>query len=108
MLGSDEGITLGSTDDKFISTKLGNVYWIKLEIDVGKEMVSLDGFLDGSNYGNIEGLFLGDSLGSTYGNVFGSDKGITLGCNDVKVIGTILWNVDGIILGIDVGTELDS
>ena len=53
-------------------------------------MVSLDGFLGSSNYGNIEGLILGDSLGSTYGNVFGSDKGITLGCNDVKVIGTIL------------------
>ena len=90
MIGSDEGITMVFTDAKVIRTMLGNVDGIKLGIDVGKELVSLDGFLDGSNDVNIEGLLLGDSLGSTYGNVFGSDKGITLGCNYVKVIGTIL------------------
>ena len=34
----------------------------------------------------------------------GSYEGIKLGFNDGKVLGTILGNVDGIILGIDVGT----
>ena len=31
-----------------------------------------------------------------------------MGSNDGKVIGTMLVNVDGITLGIDVGTELES
>ena len=44
------------------------------------------------------------SLGFTDGKVLGSDEGIKLGLSDVKVLGTILANVDGIILGLDVGT----
>ena len=38
--------------------------------------------------------------------MLGSDEGIKLIFNDVKVLGTILINVDGITLGIDVGIEL--
>ena len=48
---------------------------------------------------------LGDSLGSTYGNVLGFYEGIKLGISGGKVIGTILRNVDGITLILDVGTE---
>ena len=47
---------------------------------------------------------LGGSLGYTYGKVLGSDEGIKLGLSDGKVIDTIIRNVDGITLGIDVGT----
>ena len=45
-----------------------------------------------------------DSLGYTDGKVYGSDEGIKLGCIDGILIGTIIVNVDGIIIGIDVGT----
>ena len=54
-------------------------------------------------YRNLEGLLLGESLGYTYGKVLGSDEVIKLGYTYGKVIGTILGNVDGITLGIDVG-----
>ena len=43
-------------------------------------------------------------MGYTDSKVHDSYEGIELGCNDGKVLGTILGNVDGIILGIDVGT----
>ena len=52
-------------------------------------MVSLNESFDGSNDGKLEHLFLGDSLGST----------------DVKVLGFLLGDVDGITLGLDFGTE---
>ena len=39
--------------------------------------------------------------------MLGSDEDIKLGLSDGKVIGTILGNVDGITLGIDVRTEMD-
>ena len=50
----------------------------------------------------------GDSLGYTDGKVHGSDEVIKLRCSDGKVLGTILGNLDGIILGLDVGTYLGS
>ena len=46
----------------------------------------------------------GDSLGYTDVKVHGSDEVIKLGCTDGKVLGNILENVDGIMLGIYVGT----
>ena len=45
---------------------------------------------------------------STGGKLFGSSEGIKVGSTDVKLIGTIIKNVDGITLGIDVGTDLVS
>ena len=44
----------------------------------------------------------------TYGEFLGSDEGIKLGSTNVKVLGTILGNVDVIALVIDFGTELGS
>ena len=43
-------------------------------------------------------------MGYTYGKVLGSDEGIKMISNDGKVLGTILWNVYGITLSLDVGT----
>ena len=56
--GSNEGIKLVSTDGKVLGTILGNVDGIKLGIDVGTELGSLDGFIDDSNDGKSEVLFL--------------------------------------------------
>ena len=56
----------------------------------------------------MEILFLGDSLGSTDGKVIGSDEGIKLGLCDVKLLVTLIENVDGIKLGVDVETDLGS
>ena len=49
---------------------------------------------------------LGESLVSANGKVIGSDEDIKMVFSDVKVLGTIPRNVDGISLGHDVGTEL--
>ena len=57
MLGSDEGIKLGSTHVEVVGTLLVNVYGITLGIDVGKELVSLNVSFDGSNGDKLEGLF---------------------------------------------------
>ena len=51
---------------------------------------------------------LGGSLISTNGKVLGSDEGINLVLFDGEVIGTILGNVDRIILGLDFVTYLGS
>ena len=40
--------------------------------------------------------------------MLGSDEGIKMGLFDVKVLGIILVNVDGITLGVDAGTEMGS
>ena len=45
---------------------------------------------------------------STDGNVYVSDESMKPVFTDGKVIGTILGNVDGITLGIDVGTQPSS
>ena len=62
MLGSDEVITLVSTDGKILGTILGNVDGIKLRLYFGTDLgtLSLDGYSDGSNDGNTLVLFLGD------------------------------------------------
>ena len=78
MLGSDEGIKLGSTDGKLFGTILLNVYIITFRIDIGTDLGSLYGSFDGSNYGNLWGVLIEDSLGYIDGKVFGSDEGIKL------------------------------
>ena len=45
-------------------------------------------------------------MGYTDSKVHDSYEGIELGCNDGKVLGTILGNVYGITLGLDIVTEL--
>ena len=67
-------------------------------------MGSLDVSFYGYNDDKIQGLLHGDSLVYTDSKVHGSDECIKLGCTDGKVLDTILGNVDGIILGLDVGT----
>ena len=42
-----------------LGTILGNVDIITLGIDIGTELVFLDGSVYGSNEGNIEGLLIG-------------------------------------------------
>ena len=51
VLGYNEVIKLVSSYGKVISNILGNVEGIVLGIDVGTELVSLDVYFDGSNYG---------------------------------------------------------
>ena len=81
---------------------LGNLDRISLGVYIGTELGSLDESFDGYNDGNLKGLLFGDSLGSTYGKVLGSDEGIKLGYTDGEVLVTILVDVDGTTLGIDV------
>ena len=81
---------------------------ITLGIDVGIDMGSLVGSFIGSYDGKLEGLFLDCLLGYTDGKVLVSEKYIKLGLSDSKLIGTILVNVYGITLGLDVGIELGS
>ena len=58
MRGFDEVIKLVYIDGRVLGPVLGNVYGIILEIYFGTNMSSLDGYFDGSNYSNIEGLLL--------------------------------------------------
>ena len=53
-------------------------------------------------------MLLRKSLEYTDDKMVGFDEGIKLGYTDGKVNGTILRNVYGNILGLDVGTELGS
>ena len=53
MIGSDECIKLVSTDTKVLVTILGNVYGIKVIMDFGTEIVSLDASFDGFYSRNI-------------------------------------------------------
>ena len=62
MLGSYEVIKLGLSNGNVIGTLLGNVDGITIALDVVTEMGYLDGPFDGSNYGKLEGLLLGDSM----------------------------------------------
>ena len=47
-----------------------------------------------------------ESLGSSDGRVIGYNEGIKLGSIDGKVPCTIFENIDGISLGLHVGTEM--
>ena len=78
VLGSDEGIKMGSTDGKAFGTILGNVDRITLGINIGTDLGFLDVSFDCSNEGKLEGLFLRDLLGSTDGKVLGCDEGTAL------------------------------
>ena len=74
VLGSDEGIKMGSTDNKVLGPILGNVDVITLGIDVRTAMGSLYGSLDGDIDGKLEGSFLGEYLGYTDVKMIGSDE----------------------------------
>ena len=95
-------------DDKFLETALGNVDEIIFVIDVGTVLGSLDGSFDGYNGGHYDIFRIGDSKRSTDGKVIGYDENINVRLSISKVLVTILGNVDGITLDIDVGTELGS
>ena len=69
---------------------IGDVDGIKIGIDFETDSCYFDGFFDGSNNGNIEGLLRGYSLVYTDGKVLGSDEGIKLEYTGGKVIVTIL------------------
>ena len=92
------------SDGEVIDTAIGNVNGITLGIDIGTDMVSLEGYFDVSNDDKVEGLYLGDSMKSTDGGLLGYDEAIKLGLSDGKVIYNIHGNVDGITPGIDVGS----
>ena len=100
--------SMNSSGGKVLGNILGNVDEITFGVNVGTYLVSLDGYFDFFNDGNLGKFVLGNSLESTDCKLFGSDEGINMGSADVKVIGTILVNVDGITLGIDVVNELVS
>ena len=78
---------------------------ITLGLDVGSDMSSLDGSFDGSDYGKLNGLLLGDSMVYTDSKVIVSDGKMQLGLCGGKVIGTIIGSIYGITLSINVGTE---
>ena len=65
------------------------------------------GSADGIVLGSYVGIKMGSTV-STDGNVLGSDKDNKLGVTDCKVLGNILEILDGITLGLDIGTELIS
>ena len=90
LIGSDEGIKLGSTGGKVLVDILGNIYGITIGLDVGTDLGSLDGSLDGSNDGNIEGLFIGGSLRYTDGKVIDSNESIKQGYTESKVFALYL------------------
>ena len=63
---------------------------------------------DGYNNIKIKGFFPRGRIEYTEDKVLGYDEGIKLVLSYGKVIGTLLVNVDVIIRGIDVGTDLGS
>ena len=89
-------------------TILGDVDRIKLGLDFVTELGSWDGSFDCSYFGNLEGLLFGDLLGSTDSKASCCDEGVDIRSTHSNVLSTILVNVDVIIHGLDVGTELDS
>ena len=104
VIGTDEGIKLGYPYGEVFIIKLGEVYGIKLGLDVRIYMGSLDGPFDGCNIGKIEDLVLGESLEYNDGKMLGSDEVINLVSTDGKVLDTMLENVDVITLGLAVGS----
>ena len=103
---SHDGIKLGLSSGKVNITILGHVYGIIFGIDVGTEMGYLDVSFEGSNDGKFEGLLIGVSLVSTDGKVLVSDEGIIMRLSDSKVLGNIPGNIDEILFGLDVETDL--
>ena len=64
MIGTDDGIILGSIDGELCGSTNGAADGITLRIDERTELVSLYGSFDGSNECFPEVLLLGDSIGS--------------------------------------------
>ena len=99
---------MGLSDVKVFITILVVEYWITSWLDVVTELVSLDESFDGSYDGKLEVFFPEFLLWSFDSKFIGSDEGNKLGSTDGKVIENILVNVDVIILGLDVVTDLVS
>ena len=59
VIGYDEGIKMIYTGGKVLVNIPGYVYGIKLGIDIGTQLGSLDGLFYGSNDGNLEGILYG-------------------------------------------------
>ena len=89
---SDEGLKMVCTDGKLFVTIPVNVDRITLGLDIGTNLVSLDGSFDGSNDGKLEGLLIGYAMGYIDGKLLGSDGGIKLGSTDGKVF-TLVPNI---------------
>ena len=58
VLGSDEGNKLVLSDYNVLDTILGDIYEITLRHDVGTNMESSNGYIDGYNDGNLDELLL--------------------------------------------------
>ena len=58
IIGYDEFIKVGFTDGIVLSTILGDVDGITLELDVGTWLGSSDGSFDGYNNGMFEGILI--------------------------------------------------
>ena len=56
----NEGNETGVSDGEIIGTTLGAMYGISLGACVGTKLGSSEYFTDGTAYGKIEGLLLGD------------------------------------------------
>ena len=108
VIGFYEGIKLWLSNVKMIGAILEGVNGIIVGLDVGKKLCSLVGSFYGSNVGNLEVLLIWGSLWYFDGKVLVSDEGFKQGLSDGKVIVTILWNVDVIIVGLYVGRDLGS
>ena len=108
VLDFDEGIKKGWSYYNVLGAKLGNVYEISPCHDIETYLWSLHRSFDSSNNGNLEGLLLGYSLEYADGKVLSSDDDNKLLLFVGKVLGTILGDVHGITLGLDIWTELGS
>ena len=108
VLVSDEGIIMRLSDSKVLGNIPGNIDEILFGLDVETDLGYLNRSFDTSNDGNFEGFLIRDLLWSTYGKVIGFDEGIKQRYTDGKVIRTILGNVDGITLRLDVKLKLGS
>ena len=106
LYGCDEGVKIGFLYGKVLGTILGSVDGISIGLDVGLQLRYLYGVFDHFNDRKIKGLLFGDSLEYNDGKVLGSDECIKLIYTNCNGIGSILVNVDVIILWIDVGAQL--
>ena len=86
-------------------TIIRNVYGMTILIEVGPELVSLDGSFYGSNNNKLEGLLFGESLASNNGKVVVYDESIKLVLSIGKRLDNILGIGYGILFGMNERTE---
>ena len=87
-----------------IGILLGNLDGIILGLDVGTDLVSLDGFFEVSNDRNLRYYCLEIHWNLLIVKLLALMKASNLDLLVLTFFGTILGNVDEIILGLDVGT----